>query len=436
MQKNEYHHYIPRFILRNFAIDNYERIFTSKSELLNKQKKGLKSKRKGESLQTYDRANDKLGTSLIARIYGDTNMYEDFNHNDKMRVEKKLAVLEEKASKVIRDIIEPSQIKSQIILLRKNLADLRKFLFIMNYRKPFRRNQFADRRFDIVTGSMIESFMQEHNLQNSKELWLQNVREIIDTSHEEIKDNTRIFYVDRMDYRLRMIDCFVAIWQAGDNDEFIMTSNAFGLYEGLTFGTPIQVGGFGGPIHRAFHWFYVISPKLAIVLCASGFREGVGFELLDKILGFKHRSHFQNVPHPPPIPEYVDMKNCKSKIQLMSHLMEDNMTIRLIVNSATVHHVNSILLNEADPDLQVSFLSIPYLYKTTVKYYKNIKEINKLTPQNFSNMKKIEVVKVTPQNFSNMKKTLFKALNRTHEEDLNLRRNILGGNRYWNYMQI
>ncbi|CAG8760767.1 531_t:CDS:1, partial [Gigaspora rosea] len=63
----------------------------------------------------------------------------------------------------------------------------------------------------------------------------------------------------------------------------------------------------------------------------------------------------------------------------------------------------------ANPDLQVSFLSLPYLYKTIIKYNKNVKKINK----------------VAPQNFSNMKKTLFKALNRTHEEDLNLRRNIL-----------
>ncbi|RIB23413.1 hypothetical protein C2G38_2072869 [Gigaspora rosea] len=441
MQESEYHHYIPRFILRKFSIDNRERVFSNNKKLFNQKQKFWKSKKKGESLQTYDRANDKLGTSLIARIYGDTNMYEDLNHDDKMRVEKKLAVLEEKASKVIRDIIETSQMKSQIILLRKNLADLRKFLFIMNYRKPFRRNQFADKRFDIVTGSMVGSFMQEHNLQNSQEVWLQNVREIIDTPHEDVKDNTRIFSVDRMDYRLRMIDCFVAIWQAGDNDEFIMTSNGFGIFEGINTNMPIQVGGFGGPIQKAFHWFYIISPKLAIVLCDSGFREGVGFEHFDKFFGLKHRSLFQNVPHPPPIPEY---KNCISNpdseldepfnwrqydntfdwwannVGFKKH-DDDKFNFTFVkVNSATVHLVNSILLNEANPDLQVSFLSLPYLYKTIIKYNKNVKKINK----------------VAPQNFSNMKKTLFKALNRTHEEDLNLRRNILGGNRYWNYMQI
>ncbi|CAG8682389.1 9855_t:CDS:2, partial [Dentiscutata heterogama] len=121
------------------------------------------------------------------------------------------------------------------------------------------------------------SFMQEHNLQNSQEVWLQNVREIIDTPHNDVKDNTRIFPIDRMDYRLRMIDCFLAIWQAGDNDEFIMTSNAFRIFEGINIDRPIQMGGL---IHKAFHYFYVISPKLALVLCDSGFREGVEFKLL------------------------------------------------------------------------------------------------------------------------------------------------------------
>ncbi|CAG8736264.1 34531_t:CDS:1, partial [Gigaspora margarita] len=71
-----------------------------------------KSKRKGEFLQTYDRVNDQFRTSLIARIYGDTNMYEDLNHDNKMYVEKKLAVLEKRASKVVKDIIETSQMKS------------------------------------------------------------------------------------------------------------------------------------------------------------------------------------------------------------------------------------------------------------------------------------------------------------------------------------
>ncbi|CAG8716924.1 25993_t:CDS:2 [Dentiscutata erythropus] len=266
---------------------------------------------------------------------------------------KKLAILEDNASKLIRYIIETSQIKSQIVLLRKYLFDLRKFLFIMDYRKPHRRNQFADKYFDIETWSMIESFMQKHNLQNPQEVWLQNVREIIDSPHEDFKDNTRIFSVDKTDYGLRMIGWFVAIWQAGDNDEFIMTNNSFGIFE-------------------------------ALVLCDCGFKKEIGFDALDKIFGSKHRTLFQNVPHPPPITEYADLKD--GKVNLNNN---DKFTITFIkVNSAAVHLVNSIVLNESKPYLQVSFLSLSYLYKTIVKYNKNVKEIDKFKPKDFSNMKK------------------------------------------------
>ncbi|CAG8585982.1 2605_t:CDS:2 [Cetraspora pellucida] len=371
MQKDEYHHYIPRFILRNFAIDNYERIFTSNRKQFNQNQKFWKTKKKGESLQIYDRDKDQLGISSIARTYGDINMYKDLNHDDTMHVEKKLANLEEKASKVVRDIIEASQINGQI-----------------------------DNRFDIVTESMIKSFMQEHNLENPQEVWLQNVREILDTPHEDVETNLRVFPVDKMDYKMRIIDCFLAIWQAGENDEFIMTTNAFGIFEGINMITPM------GPIQHAFHWFYVISPKLLLVLCDFRFREGIGFESLDRFYGSKHRSIFGNVPHPPPIPEYVNISQSKLKPDSESddtldwlakdhwdkqtgikRQPNDKFTFTFVkVNSATVHLVNSILLNEATPDLQVSVLSLSYLYKTIVKYNKSVKDTSTL--QNFSNMKK------------------------------------------------
>ncbi|RHZ47780.1 hypothetical protein Glove_567g27 [Diversispora epigaea] len=300
-KKGPYHHYIPRFILRNFAIDNYERVFVSSKKIFNQHQKFWLNKRKGELLQTYDRTENKLGFSLIPKTYGYENMYKDLNHEDAENVEKKLAKLEGQSSKVIRDIIEASKGKSHIILLRKDLEDLRKFLFIMNYRNPYRRIQYTDKIFDPITWSMVENFMKEHNLQSPPEVWLQNVREILESPHEDVKDNPRIFVLDRTDYRTRMIDCFLAIWQAGDNDEFMVTSNSFGIFEGINFEIHKDIGSF----QFAFHWFYVISPKLILVLCHSAFRKEIGFERIYKFLGFEYHSIFENVPHPPATAEYA-----------------------------------------------------------------------------------------------------------------------------------
>ncbi|CAG8521008.1 5448_t:CDS:2, partial [Diversispora eburnea] len=112
----------------------------------------LKLQKKGELLQTYNRAKNELGFSKISRTYG----YENINHEDTLHVEKKLAKLEEHSSK---------------------------------------RNQFIDKRFDPMTQSMVENFIKEHNLQNSQ-VWLQNIREILETLHEGVKDNPRIFELD------------------------------------------------------------------------------------------------------------------------------------------------------------------------------------------------------------------------------------------------
>ncbi|CAG8754403.1 16194_t:CDS:1, partial [Racocetra fulgida] len=208
----------------------------------------------------------------------------------------------------------------------------------------------------------------------------------------------------------------------GENDEFIMTTNAFGIFEGINVTTSM------GPIHKAYHEFYVISPKLLLVLCDSRFRGGI-FEFRDNFLGIKYRSVFEDVPHPPPIPEYVNISQANTKLKpddksddrfekdwwdkktgIKRH-PDDKFTFTFVkVNSATVHLVNSVLLNEATPDLQVSFLSLSYLYKTIVKYNKNVKDISTL------------------KDFSNVKKTLFREFNRIHEDDLSLRKNISAGN--------
>src|SRR5438105_3044683 len=100
-KKDQYHHYIPRFILRNFGVDTYERVFVRGKKLLKQQNK---KKRKQEFIQTYDRKANQLGISLIGKTYGIPNMYKDLNNENVMHVEDKLGNLEMRASRVIRNI--------------------------------------------------------------------------------------------------------------------------------------------------------------------------------------------------------------------------------------------------------------------------------------------------------------------------------------------
>ncbi|CAG8546830.1 1548_t:CDS:2 [Diversispora eburnea] len=355
MQKDQYHHYIPRF-LRNFAINTYERMVVSNEKLFKKKehKRNFKNKNKSEALlQTYDRTLGQLGTSLIGKTYGYTNMYKDFDHEDMMPVENKLATLEMQASKVIHDIVRASQKESQVVL----------------------------------TLPIVEKFMLECKLQSTREVWLQNIREILDTKHKDIKDNLQILKPDRNDYVNRM------------NEVLDIPFPNFQL-------------------QYAYHYFYVISPKLVLVLCSVFFREELS-EVMP-VWFKKYPSIFEGVPRSP-VPKCVKLSNERghsidrssvTPIEMLLNLQgfrteeSDKYTFPFVkVTSATVHKVNTVLLNETKPDLVLTFLSHSFLYKTIVKYHKN-KDFN------------------INHDFSSLKKNLFIALNRIHEENLDLRRNI------------
>ncbi|CAJ0753718.1 12196_t:CDS:1, partial [Entrophospora sp. SA101] len=210
--------------------------------------------------------------------------------------------------------------------------------------------------------------------------------------------------------------------------------NGFGIFEGVT-GT--MVGGL--PFQFAYHYFYVISPKLALVLCHTSLRnerKEIGSDVWTetfKTMGFK-RSILENAPHPAAIPNYVATpkyvpsheygrstdRNPETAFDSLLNSVglkrqEDDMfTFRFAkIPSATVHLVNSILLNETKPDLVLTFSSRPYLYKTILKYHKSNVGVQ--------------------HDFSSLKKMLFMELNKTHEEDLHLRKKIPAGRTFnWN----
>ncbi|CAB5367926.1 unnamed protein product [Rhizophagus irregularis] len=128
--------------------------------------------------------------------------------------------------------------------------------------------------------------MQKYKLKSIQEVWLQNIHKLLITEYKDIKNSFRIFMPDREDYIDRMMDHFLIIWQASENDEFIITKNGFGTFEGIN--EPLPQFNF----KYAFHYFYVISLKLVLVLCSVFLREELGHPFRDQTI-------FENVPHPP-----------------------------------------------------------------------------------------------------------------------------------------
>ncbi|KAG1821551.1 uncharacterized protein BJ212DRAFT_1331964 [Suillus subaureus] len=169
--------------------------------------------------------------------------------------------------------------KGTFTLKRRPLELLRKFLFIMHYRNVSCSGIYfqADHPENAVARQWIESFMKAKGIQSAVEIWLHFLRYYLDASHSDImrdaaelvekygeeglqKMITKSHILPDLEhfpaytYHVLANNYFFSIWEAVEGEEFIVTHNAFGLWEGLRGGCP--------GLHRIF----VVSPRIAIVL--------------------------------------------------------------------------------------------------------------------------------------------------------------------------
>jgi hypothetical protein len=166
-----------------------------------------------------------------------------------------------------------------LTLKRNTLNLLRKFLFIMHYRNVACSSKYfqADHPDNARARQWIESFMRAKGIHSAVETWLYVLRYYLDTSHSDIiRDAAELIekygeeglskmmteshippdieHYPAVTYQGHADGYFLSIWEAAEGEEFILTHNAFGLWEGAA-------NGFHG-LHRIF----VVSPRIAIVL--------------------------------------------------------------------------------------------------------------------------------------------------------------------------
>ncbi|KAG0365036.1 hypothetical protein BGX24_004301, partial [Mortierella sp. AD032] len=137
--KTQFHHFIPRFILKtfadNFSLSNSEFTTDTSNPRLSWFKPRYPSKRRPKVQPTYEinvyQAKD-LTTNLtnVSRAYGADNMYRDVTEVYCMKFEKLLSKHVSTAAIFIRQIwIE----EKDLSLTRTQLADMKRFLMIMMY---------------------------------------------------------------------------------------------------------------------------------------------------------------------------------------------------------------------------------------------------------------------------------------------------------------
>ncbi|KAG2103056.1 uncharacterized protein F5147DRAFT_638901 [Suillus discolor] len=149
----------------------------------------------------------------------------------------------------------------------------------MHYRKVSCSNTYfqADHPENARGRQWIESYMKKKGIQSAVEFWLYVLRYYLDTSHSDImRDAAELIEKygeeglqkmmteshippdlenhDAYTYHTQADNYFFSIWEAAEGEEFILTHNTFGLWEGLGGGCP--------GLHRIF----VVSPRIALVL--------------------------------------------------------------------------------------------------------------------------------------------------------------------------
>jgi len=275
--RSQYHHFIPRFILRNYAE-------TSASASVNasrgRGRRGGRGKRpSGQRQQQQQNDRDgmiklvnlktmELEESPLSRAFGLQDMYRDFDRSnpDQHRIEQKLSALESKAGKIISDARKAFESnKGEVHMLRGERDTLRKFLFIMMYRnKGFHRRYNHQSTDDYKSNDRTRmlQYMKEKGFKKPIDVWFANLEAFIDLQMDpERMWATKIMekaYPDDAAWFFKNIQMYFMTFctPKDPKDEFLLTENVYGIFEGCTTAE-------GWTDH---HLFAPISSRLMIVL--------------------------------------------------------------------------------------------------------------------------------------------------------------------------
>ncbi|KAF9567076.1 hypothetical protein EC968_003510 [Mortierella alpina] len=368
MTTDQYHHYIPRFILRGFSD-------------VTQPQRGARY-----FIKVYGVRDETLAMVDAARAYGIMNMYRDLGLDDYMHFEKLLAKYERSSSVFVNAIRSGTK---DLLLKRVELVNFKKFLAIMMYRHEKRRRQYVEDLFDPLTRVSIQRHMRINKIATIQEVWLENLKGILQTPGDDIINEAlgilrepnplrgllaykgRIHFTELLEFE-DMISNYVCVWQAQEGSEFILTDNCFGCFEG----------------HNGvnFHNFFVVSPQYAVVLVNRLYMWG-GLEQLPL-----RTSWFGEELHANPVCDYVKKNVRGAEDYCPNDVFKYR---RIVVPKDKVWLVNSIFL-----DARHKYIT----YRSTAGMLKTLAYYNKHKNAKFANR----------YDYSALKRHLAAEINRTH----------------------
>lgn len=244
--KSQFHHFVPRFILKNFAHPykplNNKRHNESAKHRKQKRKDGY---RPGELvLHAINLAGDTpdIVESPVSRTFGLTDMYRDFAHaTNQHYFEEQLSRLESRASTVITTIRKAFEAGQRDVWITRPDRDvLRKFLFILKYRGSGAHQRFYHQNADGYSENDREKllhYMREKGFERPVDVWFDNIKAILELQTDPNlewmeKLVNRIYPDDAMWYIAHTQMMYLVLCTPSGQEEFLLTENAYSIHEG------------------------------------------------------------------------------------------------------------------------------------------------------------------------------------------------------------
>lgn len=273
-ETSQYHHFIPRFILRNFS-------YNSPKKGRNRRGNGNdKNQRISDMLHTIDLSSPtvQIVDASVDRTLGKFDMYRDFARAENQHyLEEQLSKLESRAGMVVATVRKTFEAgEKDVWITRLERDTLRKFLFIMKYRssnmhKRFNHETAEDYSADDREGLL--KYMREKGFTKPIDVWFDNIRAMLelkmDPKGEWMNEIRKRAYPDDAEWFIHHTqNMYMALCTPSEQeDEFLLTENGYGIHEGPVSGqVDPSTGEFTATCYTDYHVFAVISPRLMIVL--------------------------------------------------------------------------------------------------------------------------------------------------------------------------
>ncbi|KAK3369263.1 hypothetical protein B0T24DRAFT_580166 [Lasiosphaeria ovina] len=296
---NQYQHFVPKFLLRNFAHpyspENVEGgprrrrkggggggSSSSSSSNNRPRRKPEKGMYRGDPVVRHlDLTTDPavICEKPLARVLGRINMYKDTSQRPEQQqhIETLLSKLESHASGIFRRITTAfAKGEPELCITRDERNLLRKFLFILKYRNAGFYERFhhqSEGDYDADDREEMRAYMAQKGFARPLDVWFDNIKAIIELDMDaELKWmgvlQERIYPVDATGFIIHVQSCYMAIITPSDPaDEFILTDGSYSVHEGPTqVAQDADTGQVLDGGYMPLHEFAPVSPKLMIVL--------------------------------------------------------------------------------------------------------------------------------------------------------------------------